>query len=108
MKCRNYILNAHGEPQLCKELEEWAYWFESRPKDRIVKQEWVGNVKISTVFLAIDHQHNSKGPPVLWESMTFSNSKKFQFGDRCSGGREQAEAMHQKMVKLVRKVLLNK
>lgn len=32
---------------------------------------WVGAVKISTVFLAIDHSRGSGGPPILFETMIF-------------------------------------
>lgn len=44
-----YILNAKGEPVPERDLMKWARWFES--KGRIVKQEWVENVRVSTVFL---------------------------------------------------------
>ena len=43
-----------------------------------------------------------KGPPVLWETMVFGG-KLDQEQARCSGNREQAEAMHNEMVERVKK-----
>lgn len=34
----------------------------------------VGNIRVSTVFLGIDHNFSKHGPPVLWETMTFGGS----------------------------------
>ena len=30
-------------------------------------------VEVSTVFLGIDHNHSGKGPPILFETMTFDD-----------------------------------
>lgn len=57
-------------------------WFEtshkSKGKDnRIVHQDVVGEVSISTVFLGLDHNFHNHGkkkpiePPMLWETMIF-------------------------------------
>jgi hypothetical protein len=40
------------------------------PLRKVVKQDTVGKVFISTVFLEIDHAWNSD-TPVLWETMIF-------------------------------------
>lgn len=40
--------------------------------NRIVKQEFVGDFWVSTVFLVIDHAHNG-GKPLLFETMVFDN-----------------------------------
>jgi hypothetical protein len=109
VKCRNYILNAQGEPELCQDLMTWARWYEENTKARVVKQEWVANIRVSTVFLGIDHRWDPKGAPILWETMCFSNNKRADnFGGRCAGGREQAEAMHWEVVEEVKKALLHK
>lgn len=101
-----YILDANGEPIPEPDLMKWARWF-GQDKVRVVKQEWVDNVWVSTVFLGLDHNFNAKGPPVLWESMTFSNRADFNQNemDRCSGSREQALAMHERMLKKVKENL---
>jgi hypothetical protein len=94
-----YILNSKGAPVRAKSLMQWAKWFESA--DRSVARESLGDSEISTVFLALDHNFFGKGPPILWETMVFGGVLD-QDQDRCSGSREQAEAMHQKMVLKVR------
>lgn len=39
--------------------------------DRWRLQEQVGDLLISTVFLALDHRHFDNGPPILFETMVF-------------------------------------
>lgn len=98
---RHYIVNDSGEPIPAK-FSVWAVWFERYPRKRVVKQEWICNVRISTIFLGLDHAWGG-GPPVLWETMTFSNRKDFdQEQRRCAGCREQALAMHATMCDEVR------
>lgn len=68
-----YILNGHNaEP--CEDLLTWAQWFETA--DRKVADDYAGDwherpVNISTVFLGVDHNFGSEGPPVLFETMIF-------------------------------------
>jgi hypothetical protein len=74
------------------DLLTWARSFEE--DDRIVKQEDVGNVWVSTVFLGIDHSFNG-GPPLLFETMAFygrGGHDLLQY--RCSTWAE-AEAQHE-------------
>ena len=81
---------------------EWAKWFE-KGGNRIVKQEMIGDTKVSTVFLGLDHNFGD-GPPVLWETMVFGG-KFDQHQNRCSGNWEQAEAMHHRTVARVKNLL---
>jgi len=65
----NYILNGKTPVQV-ESITEWAEWFEKG--DRIVKQTDIGEVKISTVFLGIDHNfHPNSKAPILFETMVF-------------------------------------
>ena len=94
----HYVLNEKGEPvpvEDKKELLRWGQMFENQ--NRVVRQEQVGELFISTVFLGIDHGWGD-GPPILWETMVFAAGKKAIDCDRCAGNREQAEAMHEVMV----------
>lgn len=50
------------------DLMEWATWLESA--DRGVAEDRIGEVRISTVFLGLDHNYGS-GPPLLFETMVF-------------------------------------
>ncbi len=87
------------EPSLMK----WGRWFQGHRDERIVKQEKVNGYKVSTVFLGLDHNWSLKGPPVLWETMVFGKGRPLDTEtDRCAGSKEQAEAMHARMVRRVK------
>lgn len=69
----NYILNGKTPVQV-ESITEWAEWFEKG--DRIVKQTDIGEVKISTVFLGIDHNfHPNSKAPILFETMVFGGGR---------------------------------
>lgn len=63
-----YILDGNGKP-LAVDVLEWAKISETA--DRKVAVNVIGTLRVSTVFLAIDHNWSSKGLPVLWETMVF-------------------------------------
>ena len=67
-----FVLDDEGQPVEEPDLMTWALWMERG--NRIVRQDHLGRVMISTVFLGIDHRfgRSRSGPPVLWESMVFS------------------------------------
>lgn len=100
MKLKYYILDERGEPKGAT-LVEWMFWFEDHKDERIVGNDVVGKCVISTAFLGINHNFLDKGPAVLWETMVFGGPLD-QEQDRCSGSREQALAMHNKMVNKVK------
>ena len=64
-------------------LIAWAVWFEEHHKERIVAQEQVGNVLVSTVFLGIDHEWDNRRPPLIFETIAFGLEKE-QWSDRYS------------------------
>jgi hypothetical protein len=91
-----YILQGHT-PVLCEDVLAWAKVFEGG--NRKVAQDRLGDVVISTVFLGLDHSFG-RGPPLLFETMIFGGAHD-EYQERC-GTWEQAEAMHQKALDLVR------
>jgi hypothetical protein len=95
MIIRKYILNKNGESVPCDDLVVWAQWFEHA--NRMVKETYVGDLCVSTVFLGLDHNWD-EGPPIFWETMVFDQKREEVDIDRCAGNREQAEAMHELMV----------
>lgn len=69
---RKYILDADGKPVPCDNLYEWARWFEAAGDTRLVQKTIVADgVKVSTVFLGLDHNWGKRGPPLLYETMVF-------------------------------------
>lgn len=65
-----WVLDAAGNA-VPADFETWARWFQVT--DRKLAEDRVdgGRVRVSTVFLGIDHQMMPGGPPVLWETMIF-------------------------------------
>lgn len=99
-----YILDQNGNPKRELDLLKWAMWMEyshrSEGKDnRIVKQDHIGNVEVSTVFLGLDHSFGS-GPPVLWETMIFCGEHDGWQRRYCK--RNQALIGHAKAVEMVK------
>jgi hypothetical protein len=54
-------------------LLEWFEAFEKSEGGRVAFTEVAPGVEVSTVFLGIDHNHSGKGPPILFETMTFDD-----------------------------------
>lgn len=96
---KHYLLVGHT-PVACG-LMEWAQWIETH--ERVVKQELIDQVKVSTVFLGLDHQFGD-GPPLLFETMIFGGPHD-GYQERCSTW-EQAEEQHKVALQLVRGEML--
>lgn len=94
----NWILDGAGTPVREPDLLKWAQWFGTN--ERTVAYDTIGESNVSTVFLGLDHTFDG-GAPILWETMVFGG-KLNEEQDRCSGNREQAEAMHAKMISRVK------
>jgi hypothetical protein len=82
----------------CESLMTWARWFEVA--NRHMAQDVVGPVRISTVFLGIDHNFNPHGPPILFETMIFGGQHD-QYMDRYAT-KAEALAGHARAVNMVR------
>jgi len=64
-----FILEGH-EPVEEPDLVTWAMWMETA--DRCVKHTEQGDVRVSTVFLGLDHNFGDLfGLPILFETMAF-------------------------------------
>lgn len=111
----NYILKGKI-PVLCPDLMTWAKWMGTA--DRHVKEEYIGDYWISTVFLGIDHGWHSENP-ILFETMVFNHAvtepNMFmnreihptldEYTERYSTW-EEAERGHDRIVRMVRKSTL--
>jgi hypothetical protein len=88
-----FILVGHEaveEPDLFK----WAEWMGNA--DRHVRDTFRDDVRVSTVFLGLDHNHFGDGPPLLFETMVFINGRGDE-QERYSTWAE-AEAGHQNFI----------
>lgn len=84
----------------CHDLVEWGMWMQERVKhvgDITTKR----GIRISTVFLGLDHQYG-EGEPLLFETMIFGNN----VGDMmCRYSTfNQAREGHRRAIKLVRRM----
>lgn len=80
-------------------LMEWGRWFELA-SNRVVEQTDIDKVRISTMFLGIDHSFGCGGPPIVYETMIFGGEHD-QYQDRCCTW-DEAKKMHTKALWLVR------
>lgn len=99
MTTDNYILQGHTpvpEPDLMK----WAAWQEREREARRVALDKVGEVTISTVFLAMNHGWGEE-KPVLFETMVFGGPLDEE-QERYTTW-EEAEEGHKRMVACVRR-----
>jgi hypothetical protein len=60
------------------------------------------DARLSTVFIGLDHRFVGEGPPIVFETMVFGG-KYDQYQDRCATW-DEAEAMHQRCVEMVRQL----
>ncbi len=72
MSLRHYILEPDGTVKAVP-LLVWARWFEDSDKRRIA-QIVIGEARVSTVFLGLDHRFSLEGPPILFETMVFGGA----------------------------------
>jgi hypothetical protein len=102
-----YVLDEAGNPMPATSLRSWGEWLQNGgDQARRVAKTTIGDVWISTVFLALDHSHyglGSRNPlsykPVLWETMIFGGPHD-GYQERYSS-REAAIEGHRKAVQLV-------
>lgn len=83
----------------CEDLATWAQWFEDNRRDRHVADEKVGDVRVSTVFLGLDHSYGT-GPPHIFETMVFGGELNGEM-ERYSTW-DEAEAGHKAMLERVK------
>ena len=83
-------------PVPCDDTIEWAMWYETA--DRRVRYTEVGPLRISTVFLGMDHNFGGDGDPLIFETMVFDDGDD-SYCTRCSTW-DQAEMMHEAAVEV--------
>ena len=94
MTLQLYRLDGH-KPVKCTVLE-WAEMFETQ--DKRVADDMVGKVRISTIFLGINHNFGISGKPILFETMGFDESGDTLFCDRYTDW-DSAVLGHQNKIK---------
>lgn len=96
-----YILDRDGKPVRANTLE-WGVWLETHREQRIVRQDTIDGIKVSTVFLGLDYYYGPRSQPhdpILWETMIFGGEHD-QYCQRYTSA-EDAMAGHMEALKLV-------
>lgn len=88
-----YIL-VDKKPVLEPDVYKWGQWIEKSP--RHVGQDDIGDARVSTVFLGLDHSFITVGAPVLFETMVFGG--KFDEQQERYRTYEEAEEGHKRWV----------
>lgn len=94
-----YILDSNNKP-VAKPTLEVAEWLQNNQDRKIIKQEHIGDIFISTVFLGLDHAWGSN-IPVLWETMIFGGEHD-QYQERYTSYEDALEG-HKKALTLITK-----
>jgi hypothetical protein len=95
VSARYYVLD--GTEPRAVDAQEWARWFQ-RCERHVALSEFLG-VRVSTVFLGLNHQWGD-GPPLIFETMIFGGPHD-QYQERCSTW-DEAERMHRAALRLAR------
>jgi len=100
MNMTKYVLDADGNPQPEPDLLMWAQWL-GTGDNQVVAREQVGHVRVSTVFLGLDHNWIG-GEPLLWETRVFGG----KLDGECERYSTRADAVagHALMVQRVREI----
>jgi hypothetical protein len=94
-------------PVLEPDLMAWARWYETANDERRVAEAIFGppgaeeSIRVSTVFLGIDHQWGN-GPPMLFETMVFADGSEMDLECERYATWDEAMAGHLAMVERVK------
>jgi len=88
-----YILTTDNQP-VAVSIIEAAQWMEDNPTRKqigfdLLKDKNGNDVRVSTVFLGLDHSWLGYGKPVLWETMIFGGKhngfqERYSSYEKCS------------------------
>ena len=97
-----YTLDKDNKP-VKSTIIQYGEWLEVNPERKAVKQDYIDDVFISTVFLGLDHKPwFSDDIPVLWETMIF-NGEHDQYQERYTSYEDALEG-HQIALNLINKL----
>lgn len=96
-----YMLKGH-KPVVTKNMMRWAKWMEVADR-HVAETQVTKKIRVSTVFLGLDHSFGEGDAPVLFETMVFGGAMDGWQGRSCTW--EEAEKMHQNVCLRVRSQL---
>lgn len=93
---RLYALDGKN-PVRVTSVEEWGRLMKDMLRHVALTER--GGIRVSTVFLGLDHSFSDDGPPVLFETMVFGGPMDGE--QRRCGTWEEAEKQHDEVVAAV-------
>jgi hypothetical protein len=96
-----YILDENNLP-IKADIKDYIKWDLKNHEKRIVKQENINDVRVSTVFLGLDMGYTSKFP-LLWETMIF-NGEHDQYQEKYTSYKNALEG-HKRAIELIKNTL---
>jgi hypothetical protein len=79
-----YVLNDKHEAVFEEDAAKWSGWMETERNRRRVGETYIGDTRVSTAFLGLDHAFGG-GVPMLFETMVFEKNISLEsFMERCS------------------------
>ena len=97
MRMDHWILKGHEVEAV--DADTWARWFQNARGERTVAVTEVGDVRVLTVFLGLDHRFGEDGPPLIFETMIFGGIHDQDMQRYSTWG--EAEAGHKRMCEIV-------
>ena len=85
------------------DLDTWARWFATH--DRKVAWDQIGDARVSTVFLGLDHNMRMSGEPILFETMVFGgplNDERWRYATYAEAERGHQEAVTQTRIAMAK------
>mgnify|MGYP001606146526 CR=1 FL=1 len=95
---KQYILQ-DKKPVECDDIEKWGRMMGSDTERRVAHDE-IGKIRVSTVFLGLDHRFDSAGDPILFETLVFGGELDGEMNRYTTW--EAAELGHKAMVERVK------
>lgn len=95
-----FILDDAGKVQAVPDCLTWARWFETA-KRHVALDDLPGGVRVSTVFLGLDHGFGLTAQPLLFETMIFGGAHD-EYQERYAT-RDEALAGHAKALALAKR-----
>lgn len=96
-----YILDENNKPIKSTVLEA-GRWMENNLDKKAVKQESIGDARVSTVFLGLDHAWpKDENTPILWETMIFGGEHDQNYQERYTSYEDALEG-HQRAIDLIK------
>lgn len=95
-----YTLDENDNPVPCPDIMKVEGLLGDIEKRRVARDEITSDIFVSTVFLALDHNHMPDGDPVLWETMIFGG--KYDQSQWRATSKKEALEHHKEAVELAK------